>query len=345
MTALERDVRGTGAIEVALVLPVLLLLMGGAVDFGFAYAQVQRLSGAARLGAQAAADATSGQSLVGGVSGQAQQAALAAVQQALPDLAGRLQVTVAWDGGPTQTQAPNPGATLTVQMPQLATQSQTLDFQHSHSAWYLQPTFGNADWGQWSSPGIGYNDTQTTVGWSPSTWWSTYPYWDLTNWADYGSPNGGFSGPAVCCGWAFGWWWGANGDFLVDTPSTWWSRWTNWTAGTAWGLSANGWYGAWRRTAAAAFWQPDQVQYQSGWQWAQTSTPRDGPVVAVGPYETQTGTQPQQIPSDPQTTTMTTRVLRVTVSTPATPVTPLMVPILGNRLLVGSGDAAATTAQ
>jgi Flp pilus assembly protein TadG len=49
---LAADTRGTFAVEHALVLPFLLLLLSGAIDLGFALNQSSSLSGAARAGAQ-----------------------------------------------------------------------------------------------------------------------------------------------------------------------------------------------------------------------------------------------------------------------------------------------------
>lgn len=52
LDALRTGKRGTFAIEHALVMPFLLLLLSGAIDLGYALTQSSSLSGAARAGAQ-----------------------------------------------------------------------------------------------------------------------------------------------------------------------------------------------------------------------------------------------------------------------------------------------------
>jgi Flp pilus assembly protein TadG len=52
LEALRTGNRGTFAIEHALVMPFLLLLLSGAIDLGYALNQSSSLSGAARVGAQ-----------------------------------------------------------------------------------------------------------------------------------------------------------------------------------------------------------------------------------------------------------------------------------------------------
>jgi Flp pilus assembly protein TadG len=52
LRALHADERGVFAIEHALIVPFLLLLLSGAVDLGYALNQSSSLSGAARAGAQ-----------------------------------------------------------------------------------------------------------------------------------------------------------------------------------------------------------------------------------------------------------------------------------------------------
>ena len=51
-----RSERGAAAVEMALMLPVLILLIGGIVDFGRAYYTQIMLTNAAREGARAAVD-------------------------------------------------------------------------------------------------------------------------------------------------------------------------------------------------------------------------------------------------------------------------------------------------
>lgn len=52
LKALRQDKRGTFAVEHALVMPFLLLLLSGAIDLGYALNQSSSLSSAARAGAQ-----------------------------------------------------------------------------------------------------------------------------------------------------------------------------------------------------------------------------------------------------------------------------------------------------
>jgi Flp pilus assembly protein TadG len=52
LRALPADERGVFAVEHALIVPFLLLLLSGAIDLGYALNQSSSLSGAARIGAQ-----------------------------------------------------------------------------------------------------------------------------------------------------------------------------------------------------------------------------------------------------------------------------------------------------
>jgi Flp pilus assembly protein TadG len=56
----SRDDRGAELVELALVLPVLLLVLGGIVDFGFLFKDFQVVANAAREGARVALLPTSG---------------------------------------------------------------------------------------------------------------------------------------------------------------------------------------------------------------------------------------------------------------------------------------------
>jgi len=341
---MHRNQAGTAAAELALVLPLLLLVLGGAADFSLAYAQATRLSGAAQLGAQAAAEAMSGQRLDGGLSLSAQAAADDAVRAALPDIPpGQLVVETAWDGAEQVAQRPAPDATLAVNLPDLVDEQTTLDFRHGHGASYAQPTFGWANWGQWQQPGVWYLDRLATTSWKAVSYSSAHPYQDLWNSPWYARPNGPFWGVAFpVVGVAAGWWSGFD-DRVAGQSAQWWSRWTNWV--TAWDSvqSAGSPPDAWRRTQTQPFFLPDEVTTQTGWQWLQTATSTDGPVVTVGPYVRQRGTRQQEIPSQPAVITIHQRLVRVTVRTQARPVTPMLRAILGGRLINGSAVAPATT--
>ncbi len=54
MQRLSRDENGVAALELALVLPILLIMFAGIVDFGIIYWQQHVLTSAARQGARAA---------------------------------------------------------------------------------------------------------------------------------------------------------------------------------------------------------------------------------------------------------------------------------------------------
>lgn len=337
-------VRGTATVEMALLVPVFLLFLGGAVDFGFAYLQLARLQAAAQIGAQTAADVMTGAPLSGGLSAAAVAAGGQAARDALPDIPpGRLVVTVAWDDAEQISVRPAPEGVLTVALPDLADGQTVLDFRHSHTGSYLQPTFGWANWGASYQPGISYLDLTPAVETRSYQSGGPHNYFDQWNQPIMGRPEGGLWGIAFpIFGIAYGSWWGFSdvasgqttsqlGRVMPAAP----------TAGSV--QQALPPTDVWRRAWLDPFFLNDEITTQTGRQAIGFVTSTDGSLVTVGPYVSLRGMVQRQIPSEPATVTVHQRLVRVTVQMPLQPVTPILSGILANRQLRGSALAATST--
>jgi Flp pilus assembly protein TadG len=109
-STVDRDERGAALVEFALALPLLLVVMAGIVDFGFAFQRYEVITNAAREGARIASlpgyDSTSVDARVRSYVQAGLSLSPAALNQAMPSGAVTLtnpDITVTLSGGGTKT--------------------------------------------------------------------------------------------------------------------------------------------------------------------------------------------------------------------------------------------------
>jgi Flp pilus assembly protein TadG len=109
MNRILRDRRGNAAVEFALILPILLLMLGGIIDFGRGYWYKQTLTWASRVGARQASMSTQDNWDVSAI----KQTVVDSVEDGCAEQLPTGNVTVDPDGGP----AAGTQVTVTVTMP------------------------------------------------------------------------------------------------------------------------------------------------------------------------------------------------------------------------------------
>lgn len=334
---------GNTAVELALVAPIILSLIGASIDLGTAYTQHSTLAMAAKAGAEAAAQVLVGRPLSGGAVPQdAVQAAVDAVRSASRELnTAQISIRVEWAGPSVTSQRQLAPYEMRLRIPVVENTSQTVDTRHAHFYDWSYPTFtGDVAWPTYQ-PGVWYLDR---INWSYPTgfgFYSAHWYPDRNSQALWGYPNG----PVAGFPWGIwvGVWWSISGWFVRGFDR--WDAWrrTNnaWAGSSAW---VAGWpYDAWRRTFTDAFGIADRYWNQSGWAATSETSGIGGPVLDFT-YGVRRPDQEVTIQSLPATQTVEQRPLRVTLSYPFTPVTPILAPILRGRSIGASVTVTVTGA-
>ena len=334
---------GNTAVEVALVTPIILSLIGGSIDLGAAYAQRTTLAMAARSGAEAAAQVLVARRLDGpSVPPDAVQAAVEAVRSAARELdVSRVSVTVEWAGPSTLSQRQLAPYQVAVRIPVVENTGQTVDTRHAHSYRWSFPTFsGDTAWPGYQ-PGVWYLDRINWSQWAGFGFWSRHSYPDRVAGALWGYPNG----PVVGFPWGLwvGAWWSISGWFVrgFDRYDAW--RGTDWRWAGSGAYVAGSPYDAWRRTWTDWFGIADRYWAQSGWGSSSGTSGVGGPVLDFT-YGVRRPDQEVTIQSLPVYQTVEERPLRVTVTYPFRPVTSILAPILRGRSISARVTLSVTSA-
>ena len=332
--------RGQALVEMALALPVFLLMVTGAIDMGMLFLQYVSMGHAAEAAAQTAAEllSTSGFPLqAAGIPAWVVRQAESAALKAAPVLqASRLSLEVAWDGPAQSAQRPSPPYRFQVTVPDTPNTYRNVNLGHQHDFGYSQPrVYGYDVWDPYR-PGVWYPDNSADAGWRYFSFPHNQGYWDLAGpytWQGY--PWGLWS--AALFMWPyFGW---AGGVYLPwrtyvqGAWNPWWWRGTSWAYPGAWGTTVGPVQDAWRRTSTDLFWNPDQAN-ASWWQgFGGTFDPAD-PWAYVGQYALRQGDRSFIVENpNPAMEEFTSRPVRAVVRYQVQAFTPLLAPILNGKTL------------
>ena len=337
--------RGSAAVEVAMIAPLILLLLGGAVDFGLAYVQRGTLAMAAKAGAEAAALVLANAPLSGAaVPPRAVQAAESAARSAARDLdPNRIAVRVEWAGGSTVQVRQLPPYQVRLPIPTVENIDQTVDTRHTHRYAWSSPAFSQNLAQPVYRPGVWYLDRINGAAWTGFGFISQHPYPDRVTIALFGWPQGPAFGPAYPVGWMWGWWSTVAGFF--DTGFASWDawRWTNAVWAGAAAYTASWPYDAWRRTFTDAFGILDRYWDHSG-QNTYGGTSDVGGSVFTFTYAVRRPDREIDIQALPAYQAVEQRPLRVTLTYPFTPATPILASILRGRILGARVTVTVTSA-
>jgi hypothetical protein len=188
-----RSQAGNAVIELALILPVMMVLISGGIDVATAYARRTAVAAAARAGAEAAATVLAGQPLGGDeVPADVQDTVEQTVRAAAPDLEADItEVVVRWEGEPEAEAATSPQFALEADVPEVRNVTQIVDTRHDHRFWWWQPTlvpYENVTTYN-NVPGF-YTDRTPVIGPVTVSYPHTHRYDDMRNDAVLGAPYG-----------------------------------------------------------------------------------------------------------------------------------------------------------
>ncbi len=287
--------KGQAMVEMALALPVLLLMTAGAIDMGLAFQQYVAVGNSAEAAARAAAEVLSAsgfpvdaQGMPGWAVAEARRAALSASPNLRPE---RMSVDVAWDGPQDVAVRMSPPYRFRVTVPDAPNTSRDVDLSNTHTFRYGQPRVYSYGVNDTYAPQIGYADNSVAIN---RVWFSfghNHGYSDLSGpWTWQQLPWG--YNFAVLCG-RFGCGFGTGPVVMFRTyaqaGSPWW-RWSrsDWAWPGAWGTALS-WPGdTLRRTWTDPFTNTDTAN-ASWWEWySGTFNPADG-VFTVGPHALRRG--------------------------------------------------------
>jgi len=335
--------RGNTVVELALVTPIILSLIGASVDLGLAYAQREVLAMAAKAGVEAASQLLVNRPIDGeSVPPDVVQAVEDAVRSAARQLdASRLSVSVRWDGQVTSAQRQLSPYQVTLRIPVVENVDQTVDARHAHSYSWSYPAFSpNTAWPGYQ-PGVWYLDRINWSRWAGFGFWSGHWYPDRLASALWGWPNG----PVVGFPWGlwFGAWSNVAGWFVrgFSQYDAW--RQTDWRWAGNGAYVAGSPYDAWRRTWTDWFGITDRYWSQSGWGSSSGTSGIGGPVLDFT-YGVRRPDREVTIQSLPVYQTIYTRPILVEASYPFTPLSPFLSGILRGVVLRAGARAEVTSA-
>ena len=202
-----RSQAGNAVIELALILPVMMVLISGGIDVATAYARRTAVAAAARSGAEAAATVLAGQPLGGDdVPADVQDTVEQTVRAAAPDLEADITEVVArWEGEPEAEAATSPQFALEADVPEVRNVTQIVDTRHDHRYWWWQPTlvpYENVTTYN-NVPGF-YTDRTPVIGPVTVSYPHTHRYDDMQNYPIFWSQQGNV--------------WGATPWYMLSVP-------------------------------------------------------------------------------------------------------------------------------